>query len=836
MLEQIIIYWLIAQVLGLVGLPLARLVLAGLPDRGWASAKPLGLMLSGFLAWMLAMLGLAPFGTVLIIGCAIGVLAIGLFSHPEGHPLAIWAWIRQHWQLVLANELLFLLALLFLANQRSFEWGFVGPNPWGTERPMDFAFFNAIQRSESFPPHDPWMSGFTINYYYFGYLLMGCVAMLSGLPAGVTYNLSLALIFATTAQGVAGLVSNLIGLTRGRIGRSGAAAALLGAVLVLVAGNQGGSLQLISGSHMILALDGPDMARALANGLGPRETITIDPPFRGYDFDGTSSITPIDTSKDFNWWNPSRALWDSFPMESGPRDRRYTITEFPFFSFWLGDMHPHVMSLPFCLLALTLALGVVARPTPPRYGYGRLGWLELLVVGICLGGLYTINSWDLPSYLLIFLAALLLRWAREPGTGWGAIDWRGFAMQAIPIVIAAGVLFLPFHLTFRSLVGGKDPLIDLPLISSLTRTIGIVYWSKTALHTFLIIFGLFLVPIIAWALQQLQAPRGWPAAWIVIVITLILGTIAGFPLLALAPMAVYSFLAALQASRTGRSAEAFGLIAFAITSLIAFGTEIIYIRDVFENRMNTIFKFYYQLWLIWGALASYALWALWQHTQAPQPATGDTPIDDNPNQGGEGSLPLPTASPRNRPIGALIASILFVPLLAGAAVYPWQTLSRLYGEGVQIGLNGTTPRERNPDGAAAIAWLRQNAPGNAVILEAVEDTPVYSYDTVGLGISGVSSSTGLATIMGWTGHQQQWRGGDPKTYAQIEPRRQDVATIYSTLDPAQAQSLLSKYQVRFVYVGPTERAKYAPEALAKFNQIAQPVFQQGDTTIYQVGG
>jgi uncharacterized membrane protein len=89
--------------------------------------------------------------------------------------------------------------------------------------------------------------------------------------------------------------------------------------------------------------------------------------------------------------------------------------------------------------------------------------------------------------------------------------------------------------------------------------------------------------------------------------------------------------------------------------------------------------------------------------------------------------------------------------------------------------------------------------------------------------------------MGWTNHQQQWRGGDPITYAQIEPRRADVEQIYTTLDPNQARMLLQKYGVRYIYVGTTERASYPAEGIAKFDQIGTPVFQQGDVTIYQVG-
>src|SRR5262245_21668206 len=351
------------------------------------------------------------------------------------------------WRLVLSYEVLFALALIFLALLRSYN-----PHPWGTERPMDFALFNAIRRSAAFPPHDPWLSGYSINYYYFGYMLMAAVALVSGLEPSASFNLSLALIFALTALGVAGVVYNLIALTadhrpfaaaQGRrptteetatedrgsriadrrisirdppsaiLGRL--AASPLAVVLVLFAGNLSGALEVVTGTDMATALKGPALAQAISNGLGPRQPLALDPPFKGWDFEGTRAITPTNMLENFNWWWPSRTVWDDYRDPNDPAgqpSRRYTITEFPFFSFWLGDMHPHVMALPFCLLALALALQTAARPAAPPFAMGRRGWLELALTGILLGSLYALNSWDFPTYLLLFLGALLILYIR----------------------------------------------------------------------------------------------------------------------------------------------------------------------------------------------------------------------------------------------------------------------------------------------------------------------------------------------------------------------------------------------------------------------------------------
>jgi uncharacterized membrane protein len=137
-----------------------------------------------------------------------------------------------------------------------------------------------------------------------------------------------------------------------------------------------------------------------------------------------------------------------------------------------------------------------------------------------------------------------------------------------------------------------------------------------------------------------------------------------------------------------------------------------------------------------------------------------------------------------------------------------------------------------PGGEAAIAWIRANVPGEAVVLEAAgaPDTPWYSYNDM----SGVSASTGRPTVIGWTGHENQWRAGDPAANQQIQPRREDVVTIYSTADTAQARDLLNKYAVRYIYVGVLERSLYPAEGIAKLGELGNVVFQEGDVTIYEV--
>ncbi len=77
------------------------------------------------------------------------------------------AWLRERRGLVLATELLFLALFVFMALVRA-----ANPDASGTEKPMELAFINSILRSPAFPPADPWLSGYAISYYYFGYVMV----------------------------------------------------------------------------------------------------------------------------------------------------------------------------------------------------------------------------------------------------------------------------------------------------------------------------------------------------------------------------------------------------------------------------------------------------------------------------------------------------------------------------------------------------------------------------------------------------------------------------------------------------------------------------------------
>ncbi|MCP4428640.1 MAG: hypothetical protein GY803_29490, partial [Chloroflexi bacterium] len=114
-------------------------------------------------------------------------------------------WFQRSRKLVIGIELLFLLAFAAMTFIRM-----ANPDITNTEKPMELAFINAIIRSPTLPPHDPWLAGYAISYYYFGYVLVSMLAVLTSVPVGEAFNLALALTFALGALGAYGIVYNLL--------------------------------------------------------------------------------------------------------------------------------------------------------------------------------------------------------------------------------------------------------------------------------------------------------------------------------------------------------------------------------------------------------------------------------------------------------------------------------------------------------------------------------------------------------------------------------------------------------------------------------------------------
>ena len=560
-----------------------------------------------------------------------------------------------------------------------------------------------------------------------------------------------------------------------------------------------------------MVLDSRQFIDALYQKLRGNDTFQISPAIQTppNDFGLIDAIEPEKAA--FNWWWPSRVVWDATRSTVDIVEKRYAITEFPFFSFYLGDLHPHVLALPFGLLAMALAFERISSENQSLFCGDKRKWWRFIITSIVLGSLYFINSWDAPTYLLIYVSALLISFRHHHLTQPEPNLVQRIMRELGLLVLGCVTGLIPFLFTFQSFAGGnlQEPWSNFPIISSLGKILAPTS-GHTTWYAFFSIFGLSFVALLAYGTESasfLNGTRemrkthnralGWHQ-WVVVIIASLFGTIVGFPLLALLPLIIiFTWNVWNQAHNP---THAFVMLTSSVGFFVILVADLLYIRDPFENRMNTVFKMYYQAWVIFGVMAAFAIWRLLQQDVRKN---WFTPI--------------------------WIALVL--SLACGGMVYPLETL-RIGQPWIQgpMELNSFAFLERqDPDEAKALEWIRQQTSPNAIILTAVGS----SYDDA---TGRVASATGRPTLLGWSGsHERLWRSGSPEILAAISEREQDIPQIYTTTDWDVAAQLLKHYGVDFVYIGSKERQLYPGLGLEKFEKTLKLVFAQGTVQIYQIG-
>lgn len=597
-------WWLVVEVLGAAGLPLAALLFARLPDRGWALAKPLALLVTGWLIWFpLSLVTSLPYNRIWILATflffALGNAAL-LYWRPDLRA-TLRGMLSRSRAYVIASEVVFAGGFALMAWERSFT-----PEIRNYEKFMDVGILSAIWRAPHLPPPDPWLSPFTINYYYFGHFLMATLAKLLDIQPAVAFNLAIPLIFALTAVAVFGVAANIVAAAR----RTAALAraipfGLASVALVLLLGNLSGA-QVWWQQAVTLTRAHPAL---LANPLAFWQHREL---WLGYD-----------------WWSPSRVVPN-------------TITEFPAFSFVLADLHAHVLALPFAALAVGLAFNLLhARGVGLRaFGGGRSGLLVLVVTAVCLGSLYAINSTDLPTYLGLALLALAIQ-------QWLAHGRRLDSAFALDLFTAGGLLvassfllYLPFYRGFvspslgtaavlptdRTPIGYEVAMFGLPLfIAGSLLVVWVARWLRTTngrggtggstviarewmgvrlpATATLVIGGGFAL-LLLWTLAT-AANTGWTLFWCVMVVA-VCATLALRRLGVVGGQSTDD-AASDEADGAAIRAEVWALCLVGTAAALIAVCELVYVRDLFNSRMNTVFKLYYQAWLLLGIAGGPAL-------------------------------------------------------------------------------------------------------------------------------------------------------------------------------------------------------------------------------------
>ncbi len=731
---------LTVEIVGGAFLPLTVWLFRAFPDKGFIFSKILGMVLITYLTWLIG--SAIPVARSIVLPL-IMLIACGGVSWWVLGPDTVKA-VRSTIRLIAVEEALFLVAMIVWSVMRAYVFH---PGIAHTEQYMDMSFLNASIRSASYPPYDPWMSGHTINYYYMGYLLFGLLIKLSGVQAAVGYNLALSFLFAFTVAATFSLAYTMI---RHYVW------SLLAPVFVALAGNW----------HAIL----------------------VQIP-RGHD-----------PSTTYYWfWDSTRVIGSNT-----------TITEFPFFSFMLGDLHPHVMALPVVLLVLALAVRVLLDRARMQFERSVASLLPWFILAVTVGMLFTLNSWDFPTYLLVSVACVAAHgYITDDSRQW----WRLPVLVSACLAAGSLVLYTPFYLQFQSLTHG----------------LGFVS-TPSDMGEFIQVFGLLLLPaaVFVGSLALLFQPTGdvaevpqsglagnesaaeagrigierglQYALYGVVFVVAMVG--AHFHLwvmlllLGLGAAGVFVLHRVLNAEAL-ITADAISLIFIAVACLVVAIPEAVYVRDSFDGsssyRMNTVFKFYYQGWVLLGIAGAYATYRTWHVLR-----TAFSPL-----------------------LGWGAALLIAVGTLGGL-FYTVNAPQSANQGGIAQSLDGTSSLQATaPGDYAAVQWLRANVSGTPVELEATGG----EYDA---RFARIATFTGLPTVMGWAGHEYQWRGDDPN----IAVRVADIKTAYTTTHVRTAEAILRRYNVRYVIVGSTERQTFPAAGLEKFSHFMRQAFASDGTTVY----
>lgn len=378
-------WWGTLFLVGAVAWPLTKKLFAGWHDEGYLFSKAVGMALISWIVYALGTIRILPFVHATIFLSLFIVFLTGIAFSTKNHTFAPW----RTFVIMAIEELFFLGALLFWSWIKGHE-----PSIRGLEKFMDYGFMQSVLNSTYFPPADMWYAGLPINYYYFGHLVTAVLTKLSGLDLSYTFTLMLATLFALTLT-----MSFSIGFYIGRVGSIGRiVSGTLTAFLVTLAGNMQ----------------------------------TIYAFTRGYTGENVKPFWEL-------LW-PIGQMWQKLPegmqtywYANATRFIPLTIHEFPGYSFVVSDVHGHVLSIPFVLLAIAMLIT-----------FSRLtSHVSLLFYGFLVGVLLMTNPLDGPIYLGLFLIVVF------------SIPGRGSKILQLGVVVAAAIVTsLPFLSHFKSFVSG----------------------------------------------------------------------------------------------------------------------------------------------------------------------------------------------------------------------------------------------------------------------------------------------------------------------------------------------------------------------------------------------
>lgn len=844
--------------------PVIRRIFSRLPDRGWSFARPVSLLLSGLMVWYPVSLGLIQFRAAYSI---IAILLLGVVAWTITRRIPILPG-ETHWTrnpVAVTAEWVFWIVFIFFVFLRS-----INPDSWhpfwGGEKPMEFAHLNAILRSGEFPPVDPWYAGGYLNYYYFGTYLVAHMIKATGIPAEIAFNLATPLFPAMLAAGAFS-----IGATFGRR----LSASTFGAVLSGLA-----SMFFVSfAGNLVVA------TRLYERAINK---ISSSDPFTYWVWAPTRAIPDPSAQVNITEFPYFGALY---------ADLHPHIMAMPYTLLLIAlgwQIAASWRTLPVLVVKGRLSrLRLLSFIAP------------MVLAGVTLGAVWMINAWDLPMYAIVIVAGLVMLTIRVPsllerlGIVVAASAAIGIiaVLTSLPFNLKFQALFGDVKLISQlepspseaPFVSRSTPLLALEghlgaqiLICTMGSLVllgyvrGLQPKNRTLLATLglMIPFGLLLQwltrdagggayriaeAIVAIALVGVWTNVAWqsaddpndfniPVSWLQSLSIAALASSLVLVIMGRETLAVFlgiGLSAVIIWVGLERQSARFVAMLIAGGALLGGALEIVYLVDDLQAtrwyRMNTVFKFYNQIWNLFGIACGVIVGVvIWRLLVWEEPARWTY------------HRPPATRTSKN---WMKLAALVTLPIMALMGTYLLVAtpirLDQRFGDGGSITLNayswmeyGEVPMVQGPpltfdQDRAAINWLNDNVEGTPIILEA-------SFGTYRCNGSRISINTGLPTVIGWVRHEMQQR---PAT--DLKTREDAVRAFYTDPDQSAAEkrAFLDQYDVDYVVVGVMER-QYPDIQAAGCTNTGDPkaisviegmvgsdleiVWQQEGTTIYRV--
>jgi YYY domain-containing protein len=782
----LVLVWLVVFAgLAALGYPLAARLFARFRSHGVGFALPVALVTLWLPVYWIGKLHYGPttvaVGLLVLVGVA---AAVGLDRDAlRDRELQPAPDLDVNRQAVIETALVFVAAFALLVAVRAVD---PSVHAIAGEKYLDYGMLNSILRSETLPPEDFWFAGEPVQYYYGGHLVAAILTTLTGTAPRFAYNLALTGFYAMLVTAAYDLASSVAA----ERGTDPVSAGAFGAFFVGFAGNLDTIGRIVLGllpATLQASLVGPDVTTYSLRGEG------------------------------FGYWGASRIISDTVGSRTTP-----TINEFPLFAWLNGDLHAHMMGTPFLLLAAAIGFALYLTPaTERRRRLSLLATLPLL-------GLFQVvtDTWSFPSvfgvsYLALALApaepAALLPASARAGVRTAttavadALDAEDGAparrartelerlLVPLGVVAALGAVTAVLALPFLTGTGGERAVEFLPAA------------ARSSLGELLTVHGAFVAVFGVYLGARVSSERRWSLAFAVIA----LGAVATMLPLDVLAITLPLLLIGWAALRFDRPVGYESVLIIAGAGLVTI-VELVFVNEqAGPLRMNTVFKTYMQVWVLWGTAAGAALSGILSRARA-----GDSPS--------LGTVSLPSWD--------AAASVFVVLLVLSTAVYGAFALSTHFEGSPEATLDATSfgPHYSEAEVAAA-DWLGETATQDTTIVSApgtsyypAKQSRGYEPGMYNWKSSIAASLTGVPTVVGWA-HEVGYRGAD-EYYARVAA----VDALY-TGSPDAAATVIREHDVEYVWVGTAERARYGSE-LVDFRERAgyEVAFENEAVTVYRV--